>query len=132
MLNMRNYDKSVRARQVCCSDDGGVTWHDQRHDKALIEPVCQASIRRCRWPNADEPGVILFSNPASNTGREKLTIRASYDDGQTWSVSRLLHEGSSAYSCLCLLPNGSIGCLYEKDGYQRITFAQFTLKWLRE
>jgi len=131
MLNMRNYDKRVRARQVCFSDDGGCTWHDQRHDETLIEPICQASIRRCRWPGRDEPGVILFSNPASTKGRRRLTIRASYDDGKTWRHSRLLHEGSSAYSCLCVLDDGTIGCLYEKDGYKRITFARFPLEWVQ-
>lgn len=131
MLNMRNYDESVRARQVCFSDDGGITWKDQRHDEALIEPICQASIRRYRWASLAQPGVILFSNPASIEGRRALTIRASYDGGVTWKHSRLLHEGGSAYSCLCVLDDGSIGCLYEKDGYQRITFARFPLEWIQ-
>jgi len=130
MLNMRNYDQSVRARQVCFSDDGGITWKDQRHDEALIEPICQASIRRYRWASIAQPGVILFSNPASTEGRNKLTIRASYDGGTTWKHSRLLHEGGSAYSCLCVLDDGLIGCLFEKDGYQRITFASFPLSWV--
>ena len=131
MLNMRNYDKRVRARQVCFSDDGGRTWRGQRHDKTLIEPICQASIRRYRWPSDDRPGVILFSNPASTKKREELTIRASYDDGKTWKHSRALHEGGSAYSCLCVLADETIGCLYEKDGYKRITFARFPLAWVR-
>ncbi len=130
MLNMRSYDKNVKARQVCFSDDGGMTWHGQRHDRVLIEPICQASIRRYRWPTDDQPGVILFSNPASIESRQRLTIRASYDDGGTWKHSRLLHPGGSAYSCLSVLSDQSIGCLYEKDNYQRITFARFPLAWL--
>lgn len=131
MLNMRNYDKSVRSRQVCFSDDGGLSWQDQRHDPALIEPICQASIRRYRWSKGNQPGVLLFSNPASSKAREKLTIRASLDDSRTWPYARLLNEGGSAYSCLCVLRDGSIGCLYEKDGYRRIPFARFTLDWVR-
>ncbi len=131
MLNMRNYDNSVRARQVCFSDDGGLTWRDQRHDMTLIEPICQASIRRYRWPSSDQPGVILFSNPASTERRQKLTIRASYDDGTTWKHSRVLHDGASAYSSLCVLDDGSIGCLYEKDDYKLVTFARFALEWLQ-
>ncbi len=132
MLNMRNYDKSIQTRQICFSDDGGLHWRDQRHDLALIEPVCQASIRRYRWPSKDQSSVILFSNPASTKDREKLTIRASYDDGDSWKDSRLLHEGSSAYSCLCVLADQSVGCLYENDGYTRITFARFPLRWLEQ
>ncbi len=131
LLNMRNYDRRIPARQVCFSDDGGAHWYGQRHDRTLVEPVCQASIRRYRWPSSDRPGVILFSNPASTTHRVRLTVRASYDDGRTWPDARVLYPGPSAYSCLCVLPDGRIGCLYEKDAYKKITFARFRLDWLQ-
>ncbi len=130
LLNMRNYDVHVRARQVCLSADGGSSWYDQHHDKTLIEPICQASIRRYRWPTSRRAGVILFSNPASTKGRRNLTIRASCDDGSTWKYARVLYGGSAAYSCLCVLDDGTIGCLYERDSYKRITFARFTLDWV--
>ena len=131
LLNMRNYDKSIWARQVCFSKDGGLSWQNQRHDKKLIEPICQASIRRLRWPAEERPGVILFSNPASKNKRDKLTIRASYDDGATWKHSRELHSGGSAYSCLVILKNQAIGNLYEKDGYKSIVFTRLDLEWLQ-
>ena len=130
LLNMRNYDKSIRARQVCFSKDGGLTWESQRHDKKLIEPTCQASIRRLRWPTEEHSGVILFSNPGSTNKRDKLTIRASYDDGATWKHSRVLYSGGSAYSCLVILKNQDIGNLYEKDGYKRIVFTRFDMDWV--
>lgn len=130
LLNMRNYDKRVRARQTCVSEDGGLTWGQQRHDRILVEPTCQASLRRYRWPVGERPGVVLFSNPASETRRERLTIRASYDDCRTWTHSKLLHAGASAYSCLAVLDDGSIACFFEKDGYRRITFARFSLAWI--
>ncbi len=44
-----------------------------------------------------------------------------------------LHEGTAAYSCLTVLQDGSIGCLYERgdeDRYERITFARFGTEWL--
>ena len=131
LLNMRNYDKSIWARQVCFSKDGGLSWQNQRHDKKLIEPICQASIRRLRWPAKERPGVILFSNPASKNKRDKLTIRASYDDGATWKHSRELYSGGSAYSCLVILKNQAIGNLYEKDGYKSIVFTRLDLEWLQ-
>ena len=133
MLNMRNYDKTIRARQVCTSDDGGDTWKDQRHSPALIEPTCQASIRRYQPANheANSTGpLILFSNPASESERKKMTIRVSEDGGVTWPASRLIYHGSSAYSCLCVLDDGTILCLYEKDGYKRISLAAFQLAWI--
>jgi sialidase-1 len=130
MLNMRNYDRSKKARQVAISSDGGMTWADQRFDAALVEPICQASIRRHTWPGADGPGAILFSNPASAKGRVRMTVRLSRDEGRTWPVSRLIHAGGSAYSCLAVLPDGTVGLLYERGGYRTITFARFTLGWL--
>jgi len=130
MLNMRNYDRSFHARQIAFSNDGGLTWKDQQHDETLIEPICQASIRRYRWPKGNEPGVILFSNPASKKGRKNMTVRASVDDGKSWPIARQIHADSSAYSCLVVLPDGRIGCLYEADDYRRIVFAIGPLDWL--
>ena len=69
LLNMRNYDRSKRARQTAISDDGGATWQDQRFDEALIEPICQAAIERVRWPSSTARGAIAFSNPASDSSR---------------------------------------------------------------
>ena len=55
MLNMRNYDRCRENRQMAVSDDGGLTWADQRFDAALIEPICQAAIERFRWPDQTRP-----------------------------------------------------------------------------
>ena len=130
MLNMRNYDPEKNHRQVACSDDGGVTWKDQRFDMALIEPICQASITRHSWPSEHGPGAIAFSNPASKDKRVNMTVRASFDEGQTWTASTVLHAGPSAYSSLTVLPDGQLACLYEageKHPYEAIVFARIPL-----
>ena len=130
MLNMRNYDRAKRSRQVAISEDGGLTWKEQRFDEALIEPICQAAIERYRWPDQGKPGVILFSNPASANGRKNMTIRASFDDGQTWPASRVLHAGPSAYSGLAVLGDGRIACLFEAgstNAYEKIVLSRFPL-----
>jgi sialidase-1 len=138
LLNMRNYDRPPAARQRAVSDNGGVTWTEQRHDPALVEPICQASIRRIAWPTpadvtgAKTPGVILFSNPADAERRARLTIRMSTDDGETWPQAAVLHEGAAAYSCLVALGGEQVGCLYEADDYERILLARFTLEWVRQ
>ena len=134
MLNMRNYDRSKHHRQVVFSDDGGVTWRDQRFDETLVEPICQASIRRHSWPGPEGPGVILFSNPASETTRTNMTVRGSFDEGMSWPLSGVLNLGPSAYSDLAALGDGSIACLYEggdNSPYERITLARFDLSWLQ-
>ncbi len=132
LLNMRNHDRARPGRRTAISGDGGLTWAEPRLAAELVEPVCQASLRRLSWPEGDRPGVILFSNPAS-TRRERLTVRASFDDGRTWPASRLLDPRPSAYSCLAALPDGAAGLLYEagdKRAYETILFARFPLAWL--
>jgi sialidase-1 len=131
MLNMRSYRGKGR-RGVATSSDGGLTWTQPIDDPTLIEPVCQASFIRHAWSGSGSASQLLFSNPASTSGRDHLTIRLSEDEGKTWPVSKLLYEGSSAYSCLAALPNGDIGIIYERDNYGRITFARITVSWLME
>jgi sialidase-1 len=131
MQNMRSYHKKNR-RAVASSSDGGATWTHVKLDETLIEPVCQGSILRYSWPENGNRSRILFSNPAS-TKRENLTIRLSYDEAATWAISKVIHPGPSAYSCLTILPDKSIGCLFEcgeKSAYEKISLARIPLNWL--
>ncbi|MCB0665553.1 MAG: exo-alpha-sialidase [Saprospiraceae bacterium] len=118
IMNMRNYDRNQKSRQVMFSDDGGITWTGQKHDEALVEPICQASLLR----HEDE---LVFSNPASPDKRERMTLKVSGDDGRTWDRQLILHEGPAAYSDLVSLAPGRIGCLFEageESPYERIVF----------
>lgn len=126
MLNMRSYDKSKRARQSALSDDGGATWHDQRLVPELIDPICQAAMVRQRWPDDKRPGILLFSNPASGTGRVNLTVRVSRDDGLTWPDSHELFAGPGAYSDLAVLADGQPACLYEAGKFHPYETIFFT------
>jgi sialidase-1 len=131
MLNMRTYRANNR-RLVAVSKDGGKTFSKPVEDETLVEPVCQASILRLPAGKNGEKAGLLFSNPAS-TKREKMTVRLSTDDGKTWPHAKPLHAGPAAYSCLAVLPNGDIACLYErgtKNPYETITLARFTRGWV--
>ena len=144
LLNMRSYDRTTPTRQNCRSDDGGETWTDQRHDPTLIEPVCQASFRRLdagggtvggESITADPHRFYLFSNPASTSRRERMTVRLSDDVAATWRYARTLDTGPAAYSCLVVLRDGTCGCLYEwgeRSAYETIRFARFTPEWIME
>jgi sialidase-1 len=133
LLNMRNHPpKPENFRMVARSDDGGRTLSPAVPDRALIEPPAQASLLRFSMAKAQDRNRLLFANPAS-AARERLTVRLSYDEGASWPISRVIHEGPAAYSSLVVLPDRSIGVLFERgerSPYERITFARFTLEWL--
>jgi sialidase-1 len=131
LLNMRTTGKGNRRAQSL-SHDGGQTWTAPESAPELVEPRCQASLLRYNWPTSTEPGRILFSNPAGPQ-RSNLTVRISRDDGKTWPLARTLHEGPAAYSCLAVLPDRSIACLYEcgrTNAYEKISLSRFSLAWL--
>ncbi len=131
LLNFRSYfGRNLRGRSW--SSDGGMTWSEPQDDPQLTEPVCQASLLRYGWPGTGGRSRLLFSNPAA-TERIRMTVRLSYDEGESWPESRVLHEGPSAYSSLAVLPDGAIACLYERgdeSAYETITLARFGLDWL--
>ena len=131
MINMRNYGQPAMMRAVAYSDDYGETWGDISYDATLVEEACQASMIRMTWPE-DGKSRILFSNPADDWNRIRMTVRVSYDEGDTWAVSKIVNDGASAYSCLSLLADNTIGLLFENGNslYDRIVFYKFSLKWL--
>ena len=122
---------------VAITKDLGHTWTPLTHDPALVEPICQASIiRYTDRRDGYTKDRLLFSNPANNDRRRiNMTVRISYDEGKTWPVQKLIDSGKTAYSCLTVLPDGTIAILYErgeKHAAQRIAFVRFNLEWLSE
>ena len=135
LLNMRNYAPSERYRKIAHSGDGGMTWSSLVADSTLIEPICQASLQRFSFAEEDQ-NVLLFSNPASQVRRERMTLRASFDDGITWPASLVVYESMSAYSDIVRLPDDVIGLLYEagpdhENSYYGIAFARIGLSELK-
>jgi flavin-dependent dehydrogenase len=152
MLNVRSWSKQHR-RLVTTSPDGATGWKKPKFDDALLEPICMASI--VRHSLAGEAGGrnrILFANPhwleradgkaqpGFGRDRKNVSVKLSYDEGQTWPVSKSLEAGFSGYSDLAVLPDGTILCFYERgsiDGKNnfatgRLTVARFNLAWLTD
>lgn len=134
LLNSRNHPpRAANFRMVSTSHDGGLSLSAAAPDPALPEPPAQASLIRHPGGTASSgAGGLLFSNP-SGPKRSRMTVRVSQDEGRTWPILRVLHEGPAAYSCLVVLPDGTIGVLYERGdrtAYERITFARVGPGWL--
>ena len=135
LLNMRNYNREHTCRAVALSHDGGQTFSRVTYDEALVEPVCQASIRRFSSAAEGDKNRILFSNPAESGMRKELTVRLSRDEAKTWPVAKVLWPGPAAYSSLAVMPDRTILCLYERgvsSTYEKITLARMTLGWLTD
>lgn len=126
MINSRC---SPGAREVFVSGDKGKSW-EHRRDWGLLDPACNAQIMR--YPvAAARPGatlkdgvpesVLLFSNCKSR-GRSNLTLRTSWDDGDTWNDGVVVDPGPSAYSDMTILSDGSIGIIWEGPGYSTIRY----------
>lgn len=118
-------------RKTCVSQDGGDTWSPVQDVPELMDPSCMASIYRYTDPADQRKSRLLYSGPNS-TKRDTGTIFLSYDEGATWPVKRELCPGPFAYSCLTSLADGTIGCLYEAEGTQKIVLARFHLDWLTQ
>ncbi len=132
MLNSRP-SSGPTLRKVAISTDGGVTYGEVTSDATLIDPRNNASIIRA-YPNAAEDSakakVLLFSNAANTGGRSNGTIRVSFDDGQTWSGSKVFEPGAMSYSTLTPLPaEGKYGLLFEGANNQ-IRYMTISMEWL--
>ncbi|MFN9741380.1 MAG: exo-alpha-sialidase [Acidobacteriota bacterium] len=148
VFNSRSESK-VHRRMVTYSRDGATGWTPPEFHHQLAEPICMASLTRLS--GGRRPNRILFANPASLTvakppaepgrsrQRRNLTVRLSYDEGQTWPVSRTIEPDWSGYSDLATGTDGTIYCLYEAvkpgaDLFRQTTLrlASFNLEWLSE
>jgi sialidase-1 len=146
-MNMRSRQGKHR-RAHAWSEDGGRTWSNVKYDETLPEPSCEGSL--VRFTDRDRFGKnrVLLANPASTTDRSKLTVRVSYDECQTWPLSKIVHAGLGAeYSDLAIAPDMTILCLYDlmrpsnQQEYDethhvvvgddvRLVLARFNLAWL--
>ena len=121
-------------RIMARSIDGGESWEPWHYAAGLPDSDTQASILRFTRASADDRNRVLFSNPGAGY-RGSLTIRMSYDEGNTWGVSKLVYSGAAGYSDLAVLPDTSILALFEAGRYdlrESITLARVTLDWLTD
>ncbi|MDA0206455.1 MAG: sialidase family protein [Acidobacteria bacterium] len=149
MLNIRHESPSHR-RAISVSADGATGWSEIRLQPELLEPVCMGSLIRLSTAEDSDKNRMIFvnpdtdeprdsANPDGNRVRQNVTVQLSYDEGQTWTVKKVLEPGLSSYSDLAVGPGGEIYCLYERgqveaDRYytSRVTLARFDLEWLTD
>ena len=147
VLNIRNESPEHR-RAISYSDDGATGWTPPVFHDELVEPICMGSLIRLPARPGESKSRILFANPDSDEPRDperpegsykrqNVTVRLSYDEGQTWPVKKSLDPGVSGYSDLAIGPDGTIYCIYERGTptdrgthVKYVTVARFDLAWL--
>jgi sialidase-1 len=118
-------------------------------DSTLYDPRAEASILRY---NIDSPTRIVFLNSASTETRTTMTVRISYDEGDSWPIYRRLSDaplpswaglgsGSVAeggYSSMAKTADYFVGALVEVNedtgnsdaSHRTIVFRKFNLPWM--
>ncbi len=135
MLNSRQYslpydeanpprspEEAYRALSI--SQDGKTEWSTTKFHKTLIDPGCQGSM--CSVDLEGLPYAILFVNNASKTDRNHITVRCSFNDGETWEKSILIDERCGGYSDIAVDQNGKVYVIYEEALGQRVHLATFS------
>ncbi len=148
--NSRSHMSVDHKRRIAWSHDGGAMWVDWQVADDLFEvgepfyfkygtkPSYGCNAGLVCMPRSATGGkdVLLFSTP-DNPGktRVRMTIWASFDQGTSWPVKRLVYAGPSAYSSLAAGPDGTIYLLFErgeKKLYEQITLVRVNLSWLAD
>jgi hypothetical protein len=130
MMNIRAFNN----RKIVLSDDGGESWGTPYTQNDLIDPFVNGElIRYTSTLDGYDKSRLLFSIAAS-TSRENMSVFLSYDEGQSWGISKVIYPGPSAYSALTVLDDGTIGLFYENGEYEtyQMYFARFSLDWLTD
>jgi sialidase-1 len=136
-VNTRDHlGSSPATRAVAYSSDGGETFDAPfESEPRITTPVVQNSaIRFAAKDRGDERNVLVYSCPGHAKQRRDLTILLSFDEGATWPVKKLVHEGPVAYSDLIRLDDERVGVLYEAGAklYGEILFGVLAIHTLSE
>ncbi|MBR6438689.1 MAG: exo-alpha-sialidase [Bacteroidales bacterium] len=120
------------------SEDGGETWQPTTSTwNDITAPACNGDLIRYTSVNQGANKNRLLHSVPKGTQRTDVTVYISYDEGETWPVSKTIVPYSSAYSSLCVLPDGSIGLYVEENpagemGNYLTAFYNFSLEWLTD
>ncbi len=117
-------------RWLAVSKDGAA-WSQPRPGQ-VVSAIATGIERFTLKSSGDDRDRIVWTGPAG-PGRNRLVIRTSYDEGQTFHNERTIYGGPAAYSDIALLADKTLGILWERgrqEGYEFITFTRLNREFL--
>jgi predicted neuraminidase len=127
---MRDNGFPPKRLHISRSKDNGETW-SLVQDTEMHNPGTSCDIL-----TLDNGNWVLINND-TESGRQRLTVSLSEDEGRTWPISKTianLETTRSHYPALIIGKDGLFHCTYsffQEDGQKTIKYAVFNEEWLR-
>lgn len=124
---------NIRFRGYCrakaYSQNGYSDWQEYRPDYTLPDPQCFGSV--AAYDDGKHPYTLIFANCADKEKRANVTVRASLDDGESYSVSKLIDKERGGYVEVAVDNKaGLIYLLYEDKFGETCHLVRFNYEWL--
>lgn len=123
MISVRQSGK----RGYNTSTDGGMTWGTQGRWDDINGVACNGDILYFN------ENVLLHSYINNGSARKNLTVKASLDQGKTWTKEFVVCLPSSGYSTMDITGDGQVAIFYEDSacstGYVQ-NYGVFPIDWL--
>lgn len=123
------HSRATPFRLIAVSWDGGQSYTPAQPHLELPDPSDNGSVARfdglphvASLASPETEHWLIATHNHDPLLRRNTLLKLSQDDGATWPFAVVLCAGSSQYSTATRLPNGRIGVLYERQGYQEIVF----------
>jgi len=133
--------ETQKHRVYAYSIDAGETFGEPiiRTEFVYSKNGVDSGMQRYSTKGEDGESILLFSRPANLERRAEMVMSISYDEADSWSYHKLIHDGPSFYSDIAVLDNKTIGLLYGKGSRKEhkqlpdhVVFARFNMDWLMQ
>jgi Neuraminidase (sialidase) len=113
LWNARTFSRNHRAMSL--SRDQGMTWSPMvPYTKLPVQYACDGGF--VTWANAPgyERAPLLYSTISKQRHDPENTLQVylSVDDGNSWPLSKTVHNGPCNYSDIAVMPDGTVVVLY--------------------
>ena len=116
MLSIR-HEGEPHLRAISISDNGQTGWSPPRFPTATCRSrsaraASSGSVNR-RTTRGPRPLFVNPHNPSGKT-RKNLTVKLSYDEGETWPEAKAIESGPVSYSDLAVGRDDQIYCFFDR------------------